>query len=383
MSKKKLKNPYGEVWAYIRVSTKEQNLDRQYDAILDYGVDETHIFADQISGKNFNRPAYKKLIRILRKGDIVVIKSIDRLGRNYTEIIDQFKIITQDIGCGIHVIDMPTLNTSGDPDDLINKFTKDMTLQVLSFVAQNERENTLKRQREGIEAAKRRKNVKIGRPKTKMPFDFWMIYILWRTKEYQTQDLLKYCNEVWGTSTRTFYRRICELDARYSCIKADRLYDLILDEEWYDGISYDYERLQSGIGQYNPYTLRKPTKKKKTNDSDELSDEDIELKEQKMKRAILERRRQDFQEHFHIKNTNDLYSDTIDQAALSSALSKQLKSEQELPKKLIYKTVKKTETEAYYNESGIQDAVSLIEDATKIPNIEIDPQAPVKTVIIV
>lgn len=163
----KIKNKYGEVWGYVRVSTKEQHEDRQLIALEEYGVDNTHIFIDKQSGKNFNRPAYKRLVRIVRKGDIIVIKSIDRLGRNYQDIIDQWRMITQDIGCGIHVIDMPLLNTSGDPEDLLNKFITDMMLQVLSFVAQNERENTITRQKEGIEAAKRRRKVRIGRPQEK------------------------------------------------------------------------------------------------------------------------------------------------------------------------------------------------------------------------
>ena len=132
-------NPHGEVWGYARVSTAQQKIDRQVDAIVDYGVPEHRIFIDYQSGKDFNRPAYRKLIRVLRKGDILIIKSIDRLGRNYTEIIEQFRIITQDIGCGIHVIDMPMLNTSGDHMDLMNRFVSDLILQVLSFVAENER----------------------------------------------------------------------------------------------------------------------------------------------------------------------------------------------------------------------------------------------------
>lgn len=128
-----LQNPFGRVYGYVRVSTNTQCTDRQLDAMLDYGVPENHIFIEKQSGKNFNRPMYKKLIRLIRKGDIIVIKSIDRLGRNYQDIIDQWRIITQDIGCGIHVIDMPTLNTSGDPTDLLSKFITDMMLQGAVF----------------------------------------------------------------------------------------------------------------------------------------------------------------------------------------------------------------------------------------------------------
>ena len=191
--KKKLENKYGEIFGYARVSTTQQHEDRQMIALEEYGVDPSHIFLDKFSGKSFNRPAYKKMLRILRKGDIIVIKSIDRLGRNYQDIIDQWRMITIDIGCGIHVLDMPILNTSGDPEDLTSKFITDMMLQVLSFVAQNERETTIKRQQEGIAAAKRRRKIKIGRPKKKMPYDFWSIYLAWKSGKYKSSDLWRYC----------------------------------------------------------------------------------------------------------------------------------------------------------------------------------------------
>ena len=141
-SDNKLVSPWGEIWGYCRVSTKDQNTDRQEDAMITYGVDPKHIFIEHESGKNFNRPMYKRLIRIVRKGDIIVIKSIDRLGRNYQDIIDQWRMITQDIGCGIHVLDMPTLNTSGDPSDLLSKFITDMMLYSASIITGNLRINT-------------------------------------------------------------------------------------------------------------------------------------------------------------------------------------------------------------------------------------------------
>ena len=112
------------------MSSSQQRLDRQIIALTDYGVDINMIFMDKESGKNLNRPAYKKLIRCIRRGDLIVIKSIDRLGRNYDEIIDQWKMITVDIGCGIHVLDMPMLNTAGDSNDVMDKFINDMMLQV-------------------------------------------------------------------------------------------------------------------------------------------------------------------------------------------------------------------------------------------------------------
>src|SRR5699024_2678900 len=123
-------NPGCKILAYCRVSTKEQNLDRQLDAMKEYGIDPAYLFSEKESGRTLNRTAYKRLIHILRRGDILVIKSIDRLGRNYNEILEQWRLITMDLGCGIHVLDMPSLNTSGNPDDLISRFITDMMLQV-------------------------------------------------------------------------------------------------------------------------------------------------------------------------------------------------------------------------------------------------------------
>ena len=257
-----LHNDMGEVWGYCRVSTVQQKTDRQEIAMEEYGVPATKIFIDKQSGKSFNRPAYKKMIRILRKGDIIVIKSIDRLGRNYQEIIDQWRMITQDLGCGIYVIDMPLLNTTGDPEDLISKFITDMMLQVLSFVAQNERENTISRQREGIDAARRKRIVTIGRPKIPMPFDFWQIFVMWKKREYSTTDLYRFCHETYGMSNRTFYRRINELNQRYGDLPPERLDDLILDKEFFEGIHFDNERLEQGIGYYNQYVLNNPDKER-------------------------------------------------------------------------------------------------------------------------
>lgn len=304
----KLESPWGEVWGYARVSTKDQNLDRQIDALHAYGVKDSHIFKESESGKNFNRSEYKRMIRVVRKGDIIVIKAIDRLGRNYQDIIDQWRMITQDIGCGIHVIDMPTLNTSGDPGDLLSRFITDMMLQVLSFVAENERENTLKRQREGIEAAKKRGNVKIGRPKTKMPFEFWEIYITWKTGEMKTKELIKFCKDKYGICQRTFYRRIHELDQRYGDIPPKKLRDLIVEDDFADGIEFAMERCEASIGVYNPYVnnpehekeLRALLKAREAEDPDRMEKEE----EEELKRIILEKRQAEFRERFGIQGTD-------------------------------------------------------------------------------
>ncbi|MCM1295054.1 MAG: recombinase family protein [Muribaculaceae bacterium] len=300
----KLKSEWGEVYGYVRVSTKEQNTDRQYDAMIEYGVDEKHIFMEHVSGKNFNRPAYKRLIRMVRKGDIIVIKSIDRLGRNYSDIIDQWRMITQDIGCGIHVIDMPTLNTSGDPADLLSRFITDMMLQVLSFVAENERENTLKRQKEGIEAARKRGAIKTGRPRVKIPFEFWEIYISWKTGEVKPKELLKYCKDKYNMCSRTFYRRIRELDMRYGDLSPSKLRDLIVDEEFADGIEFSMERCEAAIGVYNSYTNNpehEAALKKKQKEQEDVEEDD----EEEIRRIILQKRQADFREKFGIQDTGE------------------------------------------------------------------------------
>ena len=222
----KFTNPNGRLYGYVRVSTREQNEDRQVFALLEYGVKQNRIYLDKQSGKDFNRAAYKHLIRNVRRGDIIVIKSIDRLGRNYQDIIDQWKMITQDIGVGIHVLDMPTLNTSGDPKDLMSRFITDMMLQVLSFVAENERVNTHQRQAEGLAAAKRR-GQKQGRPSVKIPKEFWSWYIVWRRKDLTVGQI---CKEI-KISQRTFYRRIRELDKRYGDFPIDKLESIIINDD--------------------------------------------------------------------------------------------------------------------------------------------------------
>lgn len=149
-------------YAYIRVSTKHQKIDRQYEEIRALGVDDKHIFIDKESGKDFERDNYRKLIRKLKKDDLLIIKSIDRLGRNYQMILEQWAYITKQKGVNIRVLDMPLLNV--DHHDLISVFIRDIVLQVLSFVAENERTNIKSRQLEGIRLAKA-KGTRFGRPK--------------------------------------------------------------------------------------------------------------------------------------------------------------------------------------------------------------------------
>ncbi|MBP1581596.1 MAG: recombinase family protein [Oscillospiraceae bacterium] len=164
---------------YVRVSTKEQNEDRQRIALQEVGVEEKNIYIDKQSGKNFERPQYQKLLRKIKKDDLLYIKSIDRLGRNYEEILQQWRIITKNKGVDIVVLDMPLLDTRRGKD-LMGTFLSDIVLQVLSFVAENERTNIRQRQAEGIAAAKAR-GVKFGRPQKPLPENFFIVYQQWKS----------------------------------------------------------------------------------------------------------------------------------------------------------------------------------------------------------
>lgn len=166
------------VYGYIRVSTREQNEDRQLIALHEQGVEDRNIFLDKQSGKDFNRPQYKRLLRKLKRDDLLYIKSIDRLGRNYEEIQNQWRILTKDKGVDICVIDMPLLDTRRGKD-LVGTFVSDIVLQVLSFVAENERVNIRQRQAEGIAAAKAR-GVRFGRPPRPLPENYHSAYQRWK-----------------------------------------------------------------------------------------------------------------------------------------------------------------------------------------------------------
>ncbi len=169
------------IYGYIRVSTKEQNEDRQLLAMNGLGISQGCLFIDKQSGKDFERPAYKRMIKRMKKDDLLYIKSIDRLGRNYEEIQQQWRVITKDKGVDICVIDMPLLDTRRGKD-LVGTFLSDIVLQVLSFVAENERANIRQRQAEGIAAAKAR-GVKFGRPAMPIPESFYLAYSKWKQGE--------------------------------------------------------------------------------------------------------------------------------------------------------------------------------------------------------
>ena len=166
------------IYGYIRVSTREQNEDRQLIALREMSIPEQNIFMDKQSGKDFNRPQYKKLVRKLKPDDLLYIKSIDRLGRNYEEIQNQWRILTKEKKIDIVVLDMPLLDTRRGKD-LMGTFLSDIVLQVLSFVAENERTNIRQRQREGIAAAKAR-GVRFGRPPRPLPENYHSAYQRWR-----------------------------------------------------------------------------------------------------------------------------------------------------------------------------------------------------------
>ena len=190
-------------YGYIRVSSKDQNPERQIVALKKCGLERDSIFVDKMSGKDFERPQYKKLVRRLKPGDLLIIKSIDRLGRNYDEILEQWRLLTKEMQVDIEVIDMPLLNTNCERDGLTGVFISDLVLQILAYVAENERVNIRKRQEEGIVAAKKR-GVRFGRPEIKEPDNFWDIVEQWEKKQVPMEVILERCQ----MSKTTFYRRI-------------------------------------------------------------------------------------------------------------------------------------------------------------------------------
>ena len=193
----------GKTYGYVRVSTKNQNEDRQLVAMRDFGIPEDRIIVEKQSGKDFeSRPLYQKLLRRLRAGDTLVVLSIDRLGRNYEEILEQWRLITKERGVYIVVLDMPLLNTQ-DCNEPVRKLITDLVLQVFSYVAQTERENIRVRQREGIEAAKAR-GVRFGRPRLEMPDSFGAVAALWRDHRITAREAARRLN----ISPNTFLRRV-------------------------------------------------------------------------------------------------------------------------------------------------------------------------------
>ena len=178
-------------YGYIRVSSKDQNEDRQRIALREAGVAEKHLYLDKQSGKDFERPQYKNLIHRLKKDDLLYIKSIDRLGRNYEEILEQWRLITKEKGADIAVLDMPVLGTRRGKD-VMGTFLSDIVLQILSFVAESERDNIRQRQAEGIAAAKAR-GVRFGRPPLPLPDNFQQVYRAWRSKELTLRQAAQLC----------------------------------------------------------------------------------------------------------------------------------------------------------------------------------------------
>lgn len=186
---------------YIRVSSREQNEDRQRIALLEIGIPEENIYMDKLSGKDFDRPQYKKMLRELNRNTVLFIKSIDRLGRNYADLNEQWRIITKTKGADIVVIDMPLLDTRREKN-LLGTFISDIVLALLSYVAENERLNIRQRQAEGIAAAKAR-GVKFGRPQKPLPDNFYEIHKAWKSKKLTLKEAAKACNMAVGT----FYDR--------------------------------------------------------------------------------------------------------------------------------------------------------------------------------
>ena len=181
----------GNLYGYIRVSTREQNEDRQILALKELSIPEKNLFIDKQSGKDFERPQYRKMVRKLKKDDLLYIKSIDRLGRNYSEILEQWRILTKEKGIDIVVLDMPLLDTRRGKD-LMGTFLSDIVLQVLSFVAENERSNIRQRQAEGIAAAKAR-GVRFGRPPAPLPENFHHLYQQWKNGKITGTAAAKEC----------------------------------------------------------------------------------------------------------------------------------------------------------------------------------------------
>lgn len=197
-----------KTYGYVRVSSHDQNEDRQLITMAEKEVPVKNIFIDKQSGKDFNRPNYKKMLRRLKRGDLLYVASIDRLGRNYEEILYQWRILTKEKGIDVVVCNMPLLDTRMGKD-LMGTFIADLVLQILSFVAQSERENIKIRQREGIEAAKKR-GVKFGRPVIETPESFPNILMAYESKEFSLQECLQLC----GMSASTFYRRVKDVKCR-------------------------------------------------------------------------------------------------------------------------------------------------------------------------
>lgn len=192
-------------YGYVRVSSKDQNVDRQVEALKKFDIDVKDMFIDKQSGKDFNREAYKSLIEQIKEGDELYVKSVDRLGRDYEEIINQWRYLTKVKNVDIIVTDFPLLDTRTKINGLTAKFIADMVLQVMSYVAQTERDNIKQRQAEGIRIAKE-KGVVFGRPRSKMPDNFKEIFLLYKENEISKREGAKLCNTNHNTFSRWIER---------------------------------------------------------------------------------------------------------------------------------------------------------------------------------
>ncbi len=190
-----------KLYGYMRVSTREQKEDRQRIALLEMGVPERNIYSDKLSGKDFDRPQYKKLLKKLDGGAVLFVKSIDRLGRNYADLNEQWRIITKEKGADIVVIDMPLLDTRREKN-LLGTFISDIVLALLSYVAENERVNIRQRQAEGIAAAKAR-GVRFGRPPIPVPDNFKEMHMAWREGKITMAEAAEACR----MCPKTFYEK--------------------------------------------------------------------------------------------------------------------------------------------------------------------------------
>jgi len=199
-----------QIYGYVRCSTKEQHEDRQVIAMREFGVPETTIIIEKISGKDFNRPEYRRLMKKIKPGDTLVIKSIDRLGRDYGEILEQWRIITKEIEAAIVVIDMPLLDTRQKDRDLTGSFISDIVLQILSYVAQMERSFNRQRQAEGIAAARLR-GVKFGRRPLDYPAEFAYVRDLWQCGELSAREAARKL----GVSHPTFLAWVGEVKQKW------------------------------------------------------------------------------------------------------------------------------------------------------------------------
>ncbi len=200
-------------YAYIRVSSKDQNVARQVEAMKEAGIEEKNMFIDKESGKNFNRLAYKRLLRKLKPEDELYIKAIDRLGRNYDEIIEQWRYLIRKRDIDIVVLDFPLLNTKSSVDGLTGKFIADIVLQILSYIAQIERENTHQRQAEGIRIAQEN-GTKFGRPRSECPEEFEEIYMLWNEHKISKREGAKRLH----TNHNTFSRWIERYEEEFQAV---------------------------------------------------------------------------------------------------------------------------------------------------------------------